>query len=140
MHAHEEQHIGIPHRVEDALDGRIGIDDGGSLHAVILDEAQHLHRILAALLDVDGRHVGTRTRKALEPRLRPQDHQMTVEREGGVRTDVADHLIAECDRRHEVAVHHVAVDVVRTAFFERLDRLAHAGEISRQDGRRNFNF
>ena len=65
---------------------------------------------------------------------------MAVERKGGVRADMTDHLIAERDRRHEVAVHHVAVDVVRTAFLERLDRLSHAGEIPRQDGRRNFNF
>lgn len=65
---------------------------------------------------------------------------MAVERKGGVRADMADHLIAEGDGRHEIAVHHVAVDVVRAALFERLDRLAHAGEISRQDGRRNFDF
>ena len=62
---------------------------------------------------MDVEDIAARLRERLELALRLLDHQVDVEREAGHLAHGLDDERAEGDGRHEVAVHHVEVEVVR---------------------------
>ena len=88
-------------------------------------------------LPVDGDRVGARPPRSpsIAP-LRALDHEVHVEHAAALVHQVAERVDdqrADRDRRHEVAVHHVHVDDARAGVHDRLDLLAEAREVGRQD-------
>ena len=91
-------------------------------------------------LPVHDQGVGAGSRVLLHPPLGPLDHQVHVEHAAALVHEVAqraDHQVADGDRRHEVAVHHVHVDDPRARVHHLFDLGAEAGEVGGEDRGRN---
>jgi hypothetical protein len=88
-----------------------------------------------ARLDVDPDQVRARRRVRGDPALGVLDHQVDVERQRRRAPHRLDHDRPDRQVRHEVAVHHVDVDVVRRA--DGGDLLGEPPEVGGQDRRRD---
>ena len=88
-------------------------------------------------LDVHGNHVGAGGDELVDIPIRLFDHQVHVERPGRDALDRADDRRANGDVRHEVAVHHVDMDQVGAAPFDRGDVAPEVREVCREDRRRD---
>jgi hypothetical protein len=73
-----------------------------------------------------------------DPLLGPLDHQVHVERQACRSAQVGDRFRPECQIRDEVAVHHVDVQPVRAGPLDGLGGLSEAGEVRREDARRDL--
>ncbi len=85
-------------------------------------------------LGMDGDRVRSGLGEGLEERIDRRDHQMDVERLGGVRAKRLHHRRADRQVGHEMAVHHVDMDPVGARRVDGADLLAEPGEIGREDG------
>src|SRR5437870_9193267 len=89
---------------------------------------------VARALHVHGEPVRSRVGEGLEIATGLRDHEMRLERKAGRPTKRADDDRADRDVRHEVPVHDVDVNPVRTRRLSLGDLLTEAREVSRQDG------
>ena len=79
--------------------------------------------------------VRARLGEGLEKGIDRGDHQMDVERLGGVWAQRLHHCRAKGDVGHEMPVHHVDMNPVGTGGIDRAHFLAQAGEVGRKDRR-----
>ena len=84
-------------------------------------------------LGMDGDDVGAGLGEGLEEGIDRRDHQMDVERLGGVRPQRLHHRRADGEVGDEMAVHHVDMDPVGAGLVDRADLLAEPGEIGGED-------
>ena len=84
-------------------------------------------------LDMDGDRVGAGLGEGVEKGIDRRDHQMDVERLGGVRADRLHHRRADRDVGDEMPVHHVDMDPVGAGRVDRAHFLAELGEIGGED-------
>ena len=84
-------------------------------------------------LGMDGDDVGAGLGEGVEERVDRRDHQMDVERLGGVRAERLHHRRADREVGHEMAVHHVDVDPVGAGLVDRAHFLAEPGEVGGED-------
>ncbi len=84
---------------------------------------------MGAGLGMDGDDVGAGLGEGLEIEVDRRDHQVDVERLGGVRAEGLHHRRPDGDVGHEMAVHHVDVDPVRPGLVNGADFLAEAREV-----------
>jgi hypothetical protein len=104
--------------------------------------AQRLDRLNRAVgvgpgLGVEGDDIGPGGGEGLQIGVDRRDHQVNVERLGGVRAQGLHHHRADRDVGDEVAVHHVDMDPVGPGGVNRAHFLAQAGKIGGEDRRRN---
>jgi hypothetical protein len=84
---------------------------------------------------MDGDRIRPRLGEVGEERIDRGDHQVDVERLGGVRPQRLHHRRPDGQVGDEMAVHDIDVDPVRPRLVDRADLLAEPGEIGRKDGR-----
>ncbi len=85
-------------------------------------------------LGMDGEDVRPRLGEGLEEGIDRRDHEMDVERLGAVRPERLHHRRADGQIGHEMAVHDVDVDPVRSRLVDGAHLLAEPGEVGREDG------
>ena len=79
--------------------------------------------------------VGAGGGEGLDIWIAGRNHQMHVERLLGMRTERLDHVGADGDVRHKMAVHHIDMDPVAAGGVDGAHFLAEPGKIGREDGR-----
>ena len=139
IHGHAEQQVDLVDGVDDRLGGRRRRQRQAGQAAGLTDGLERVVHVRRRLL-VDRDDVGAGLGERLHLALGALNHQVDVEDRAG-----AVHLVGqraddggpERDRRHEVAVHDVAVDDPRAGVEHLGDLLAQVGEVGRQDRRRD---
>ena len=92
---------------------------------------------VGARLDVNGDAVGAGLGKRLDVGIDRRDHQMHVEGQRAVGSERRDDARADGQVGHEMPVHHIDMQPVRTGVRDRPHLLAKARKVSRQNGRRD---
>ncbi len=83
---------------------------------------------------MDADQVGAGVAKSVQIGIGRGDHQMHVERQARMRAQGFDHIRADGDVGHEMAVHHVNMHPVGPRRLDRPHLLAQFGKVGRQDG------
>ena len=117
---------------------RAGVQADACLGAGRFDGLQSAVRVGAGLVMGDD-HVGTGVGIGLNIGIDGGDHQVHIHEGFHMRTEGLHGGRAECQVRHEMAVHHVDVYPVGTLCFDGLDFLTKVGEISRKDRRSDLD-
>ena len=132
VHGHDEHQVDQVEHVAhgDGRGGRVQRHAGGRAErADVVQAAMEVgHR-----LGVDDQPLAAGLHELRGQQLGRQDHQVGLERQGGVATGRGDDVGAERDVGDELAVHDVPLDAVAPGRLERRDLLAEAGEVGRQD-------
>ena len=94
---------------------------------------------MRARLGVDGDDVGAGLGEGLEIGIGGPDHQVDVHHRLHMRAQRCDHIGADGDVGHEMAIHHVNMNPVGAMCLDRLYLAAKVGEIGGQDRRGDFD-
>ena len=132
IHGHHQHEIELLEHIVERLGGRRGVEgDAGLL-------AQGLHPLDRAVevrpgLGMDGDDVGAGFGEGVEERIDRRNHEVNVERLGGVRPKRLHHRRTDRQVGHEMAVHDVDVDPVGAGLIDRAHFLAEPGEVRGED-------
>ena len=132
--AHDQDEVDVLEHIIEHLGRGRGVERDAGLLAEPLDPLDRAVEVRAGL-GMDGDDVGARLGEGVEERVDRRDHQMDVERLGGVRAKRFDHRRADGEVGHEMPVHHVDVHPVGAGRVHRAHFLAEPGEIGGQDRR-----
>ena len=92
---------------------------------------------MRARFGMDGDDIGPGLGKRGDERIDRGNHQVNIERLGGVRTQRLNHHRADREVGHEMPVHHIDMNPVRPGGITRAHFFAETGEVSGQDRRGN---
>ena len=137
LHAHDQHEVQLVEVVAQLFHRGAGLDGHAHLAALGLDGVDGLLDVVVAL-EVEVEQAGTGLGKSLGVLLGVGDHQVDViesVRQGLVQA--LEHRDAKTDVRHEVAVHHVIMQHLRTGIQHHAAVCAKLIEISRKDRRTN---
>ena len=137
LDGHDEQGVEVGQDVEIALQRRARLEGEPGQGARGTEVAGDGARVGAGL-GVHGDVARAGLGVAGRPALRVLDHQVAVERYGADRLHRLHHRQAEGQVRHEVRVHDVEVQPVGIG--DALDLVGEAGEVRRQQARRDHRF
>src|SRR2546427_1110996 len=113
LDGHDEEQVHVREKRDRAVERGRGIEDQAGLHARVTNYADRLPNIMIAL-HVDREVVDPRVRERSNELLRVRDHEVPVEGDLRQGSDRRDDGGPHREIRHEVAVHHVYVEQVRT--------------------------
>ena len=134
--AHHQNQIDIVDQIVQRLgrSGRVQRDAGLlAQRADQLDRAVHMR----AGFGMHGDDIGSRCGKGFDIDIDRADHQMDVERLGGVRAQRLHHHRPDREVGHEMPVHHIDMDPVRPGCVNRPHLFAQPREVGRENRRRD---
>ena len=111
IHAHHQDQVDHVDQIVEHLGGRGRVQDNAGPLAQSLDMLDRAMDVRPRLR-VDGDRVRPCLGKGVQIGIDRRDHQMHVERLGGVRAQRLHHRRADGDVGHEMPVHHIDVDPV----------------------------
>ena len=132
--AHHQHQIDVAQDRFDGVDRRRRVERDPHPLARALDALESAIQV-GACFDVDGYGVGTGLGEGLDIGIDRRDHQMHVEGPGAVGPEGCHDTRTDGQVGHEVAIHHIDVQPVRTGFRDRPHLLAKARKVRRQNGR-----
>ena len=130
--AHHQHEVDLLEHIIERLGRRRRVERHAGLLAERLDALDRAVEVRPGL-GMDGDDVGARLGEGVEEGIDRRDHQMDVERLGGVRPKRLHHRRADREVGHEMAVHHVDVDPVGAGLVDRAHFLAELGEVGGED-------
>ncbi len=129
--AHDQDLIDLIDEAIDARERRIGSRRDPHTDAQVVNGVDDLQGIRLRL-DMEYERVPARPLERLEETERLLDHQVDIERKSGTLSNGVHERRPERDVRHEVAIHDIEVEGVRSSRFGDLDRISERGKVRAQ--------
>ena len=139
LHRHDERQIQQRQIRDEHTLRRFRLNGKTDLLAMrlhVLDCGENVLRLVR--LDVKHDEIRPGIAKFADVAVRPVDHEMHIQKHLRMPAHGLHDRDADRDIRHKNAVHHVNMDVVRTAGLDLTDVIPQRAEVRRENGRCNF--